>query len=242
MMLLCYVFARRRNYPVEESFNLGRVWETFKGASLSMFLPIIILGGIFGGFVTATEGAGLAVAAALVLGAVVYRELTWRHLWDAMIDAASQTAVVMLLIAASALIGTLLTEQQVPQRLAEAISSVTTNRYAILAMLNVLFFVLGFFLHSAAATILVVPIVMPLVHAVGIDPIHFGIMLTLNLGISQQTPPVASVLMTACSVGKEDIWEVSKVNVYFIGVMVFMVLLVTYVPIVPLFLVDMFYG
>ncbi len=76
----------------------------------------------------------------------------------------------------------------------------------------------------------------------GIDPIHFGIMLTLNLGISQQTPPVASVLMTACSVGKEDIWEVSKVNVYFIGVMVFMVLLVTYVPSVPLFLVDMFYG
>ena len=148
----------------------------------------------------------------------------------------------MLLIAASVLVGTLLTEEQVPQQLASAISSWTTNRYVILLILNVLFLILGFFLHSSAAIVLVVPIVLPLIHAVGIDPVHFGISLTLNMSISQQTPPVASVLVTACSVAKEDIWDVSKINVYFVGCLLFTLLLVTYVPMVPLFLVNFFYG
>jgi TRAP-type C4-dicarboxylate transport system permease large subunit len=101
--------------------------------------------------------------------------------------------------------------------------------------------VVGLFLHSAAAIILVVPIVMPLVQAAGIDPVHFGIVVTLNLGIGQQTPPVASVLVTACSVAKADIWEVSKVNVYFIGVLFAVLMMVTYIPAIPMFLVELFY-
>ena len=101
----------------------------------------------------------------------------------------------MLLVAASALLGVYLTEQQMPQQLAAWLSSITSNKYAVLAILNVFFLVIGLFLHSAAAIILVVPIVMPLVKAVGIDPVHFGLIVTLNLGIGQQTPPVASVLM-----------------------------------------------
>ena len=110
-----------------------------------------------------------------------------------------------------------------------------------LVLLNGFFLVIGLFLHSAAAIILVVPIVMPLVQAAGIDPVHFGLIVTLNLGIGQQTPPVASVLVTACSVAKADIWEVSKVNVYFVAVLVAVLLLVTYVPIVPLALVELLY-
>jgi TRAP-type C4-dicarboxylate transport system permease large subunit len=108
-------------------------------------------------------------------------------------------------------------------------------------MLNVLFLVLGLFLHGAAAIILVVPIVMPIVHLVGIDPVHFGLIVTLNLAIGQQTPPVASVLITACSIAKADVWEVTKVNVPFICVLAAVLLLVTYVPIVPLALVELFY-
>jgi TRAP-type C4-dicarboxylate transport system permease large subunit len=111
----------------------------------------------------------------------------------------------------------------------------------VLALLNVFFLVVGLFLHSAAAIILVVPIVMPLVNLVGIDPVHFGIIVTLNLGIGQQTPPVASVLVTACSVAKADIWEVSKIKIYFIGVLFAMLMLVTYVPAVPMTLVEYFY-
>jgi TRAP-type C4-dicarboxylate transport system permease large subunit len=152
-----------------------------------------------------------------------------------------QTAVVMLLVAASVLIGVFLTEAQVPQSLAAGISDFTQNKYVVLALLNVFFLVIGLFLHSAAAIILVVPIVMPLVNLVGIDPVHFGLIVTLNLGIGQQTPPVASVLVTACSVAKADIWDVSKVNIYFIGVLFVILMLVTYVPAIPMSLVELFY-
>ena len=241
MMALAYWMARRRGWPIEESFHLRRVWKTFKEAAWAFLIPIIILGGIFGGFVTATEGAGLAVAAALLVGGVIYRELDLRFLYKAAIDGAVQTAVVMLLVAASALLGVYLTEQQVPQRLAQAILDFTQNQYAVLLLLNVFFLVIGLFLHSAAAIILVVPVVMPLVAAVGIDPVHFGLIVCLNLAIGQQTPPVASVLIAACSVAKANIWEVSKVNVWFVAVLLVVLLLVTYVPPVPLFLVDYFY-
>ena len=240
LMGAAYVFAVRYHYPVEETFRLKRVWTTFKDALLAFLLPVIILGGIFGGWVTATEGAALAVLAAVVIG-LIYRELDWAHLKQAVIEGGIQTAVVMILVAASALLGAYLTEAQAPQTLARTISAWTSDRNAVLAILNVFFLIIGLFLHSAAAIILVVPIVMPLVLAVGIDPVHFGLIVTLNLAIGQQTPPVASVLMTACSIAKADIWEVTKVNVYFIAVLLLVLLLVTYVPVVPMGLVDYFY-
>ena len=242
MMCVSYWFAVRYNLPVEEAFQLPRVWATFKDAAWAFLLPVIILGGIFGGIVTATEGAALAVFAALFIGGVIYRELDWLHLREAIMEGGVQTAVVMLLVAASALVGVHLTEQQVPQQLAATIADFTQNKYVVLALLNVLFLVLGLFLHSAAAIILVVPIVIPLVNAVGIDPVHFGLIVTLNLGIGQQTPPVASVLITACSVAKANIWEVSRYNVYFVAVLLFILILVTYIPIIPMGLVYLFYG
>ncbi len=242
LMVVAYMLALRYDFPVEQSFQLRRVWTTFRDAGWALLLPLIILGGIFTGWVTATEGAGLAVVAALVVGGVIYRELNWPQLRTAMLDGGVQTAVVMLLVATSALLGDYLTEVQVPQRVAEGIMGLTESRWAILALLNVFFLLIGLFLHSAAAIILVVPVVMPLVLAAGIDPVHFGLVVTLNLGIGQQTPPVASVLVTACSVAKADIWEVSKVNVYFVAVLFAVLMLVTYVPAVPMSLVNLFYG
>jgi TRAP-type C4-dicarboxylate transport system permease large subunit len=148
----------------------------------------------------------------------------------------------MLLVASSALIGTFLTEAQVPQALGNAITGITDNKYVVLALLNVAFFVLGMFLHSAAAIILVIPIVMPMVTAVGIDPIHFGLVVTLNLAIGQQTPPVASVLMASCAIAKADIWETTKVNLPFIAALAVVLILCTYVPWISLALVNLFYG
>ena len=241
MMGASYAIAIRHNFPVEAAFQLRRVAETFKEAIWALSLPVIILGGIFTGWVTATEGAGLAVVAAIFVGGVIYRELNWQRLRQAIIEGAVQTAVVMLLVAASALLGEFLTEQQVPQRVAQAIVGFTDNRWAVLALLNVFFLAIGLFLHSAAAIILVVPIVMPLVNAVGIDTVNFGLVVTLNLGIGQQTPPVASVLVTACSVAKADIWEVSRVNIYFVSVLFAVLMLVTYIPAIPMSLVNLFY-
>jgi tripartite ATP-independent transporter DctM subunit len=241
MMFVSYLWARRNNLPMEEAFRIGRVVQTFKAAGWSLLLPVIILGGIFSGWVTATEGAGLAVVAALAIGGVVYRELTVAGLRRAVLECGHQTAVVMLLVAASALLGDFLTEARVPQQVAAAIIGLTDSKLAILALLNVFLLVIGLFLHSAAAIILVVPIVMPLVLAMGIDPVHFGLIVTLNLGIGQQTPPVASVLVTACSVAKADIWKVTKANLWFIGVLLAILLLVTYVPAFSLALVELFY-
>jgi C4-dicarboxylate transporter, DctM subunit len=241
MFGLAYWYAVRYNYPVEEVFSWQKLRETGKDAGWAFLLPLIILGGIFGGWVTATEGAALAVLAALFIGGVIYRELNLKHLYECMLDGGIQTAVVMLLVAASALLGHLLTELQMPQQIAAWMTSLTDNKYAVLAMLNVFFLLAGLFLHSAAAIILIVPIVLPLVNAVGIDPVHFGLIVTLNLGIGQQTPPVASVLATSCSIAKADMWKVTRVNLPFIGVLVFLLMMVTYVPAIPMFLVEHFY-
>jgi len=241
LMGMAYWFARRYNLPIEEKFQWARVRKTFREAFWAFTLPVIILGAIFGGIVTATEGAAMAVVAALFIGLVVYRELDLKHLKTALIDGAVQTAVVMLLVAASALLGNYLSEVQAPQHLAQAVSNLTHNKWLVLGLLNVLFLLLGMFLHSAAAIILVVPVVMPLVIAAGIDPIHFGLIVTVNLGIGQQTPPVASVLMVACSIAKASVWEVTRVNIWFIGVLFTILMLVTYVPEFGLGLVHMFY-
>ena len=241
LMAIAYWFARRYNLPREEAFSLRRVGSTARDALWAFLLPVIILGGIFGGVVTATEGAALAVVAAVVVGFLIYRELDLAHLRQAVIDGGVQTAVVMLLVATSALLGTYLTEVQAPQKLAQAMSELTRNKWAVLALLNLLFLLLGMFLHSAAAIILVVPVVMPLVKAAGIDPVHFGLIVTVNLGIGQQTPPVASVLMVASAISKASIWEVTRVNVWFIAVLVAVLLLVTYVPVTGMGLVELFY-
>jgi tripartite ATP-independent transporter DctM subunit len=241
MMALCYWYAVRLDLPREEAFDLGRLWKAFKEAGWALMLPVIILGGIFGGIVTATEGAGLAVVAALFIGGAIYRELNWKHLRQAMIEGVMQTAVVMLLVATSAVLGLYLTEIQLPQNFARWVMHLTNNKYAVLALLNCGLFVIGMFLHGAAAIILVVPIVMPLIHQIGIDPIQFGIIMTLNIAVGQQTPPVASVLVTSCSIAKTDIWETTKVNIPFILVLLGVLLLVTYVPAVSLTLVDFFY-
>ncbi len=240
MMIVAYIFARRYNLPVDQAFSLSRLKTAFLDALPTFLLPIIILGGIFGGIVTATEAAGLAVVAALGVG-LWYGELKMKRVFSSMLEGGIQTAVVMLLVAASALMGGFLTRAQVPQEIAQQILDFTTNPYAILAILNVFFLIIGFFLHSVAAIILVIPIVIPLIEMAGIDPVHFGLVVTLNLAIGQQTPPVASVLITTCAIAKSSIWDVSKVNVWFVGVLLLVLMLCTYVPAVPMFLVEAFY-
>ena len=242
MMVLAYYFAVKYKLPSEGKFQLAKIWRSLREAAWALLLPVLILGGIFGGVVTATEGAGLAVVAALVISTVIYREMTIAFFRQAIRASVIQTAVVMLLVATSALLGLYLAEIQMPQQLAEAMISLTQNKVAILMLLNVLLLFLGMLLHGAAAIILVVPMLMPLIHEVGIDPLHFGIIVTLNLAIGQQTPPVASVLVTACSIASADIWETTKANLPFIALLLFLLILVTYVPTIPLGLVNLFYG
>ena len=241
MLALCYYFAIRYDLPREEAFSLRRLGRAFLAAGPALTLPLIILGGIFGGIVTATEGAGLAVVAALIIGVFVYREVRLGDLYHALVEGVTQTAIVMLLVATSAVLGLYLTESEAPQRFARAIITLTENKILVLMLLNVMLLFLGMILHGAAAIILITPIVLPLVREIGIDPVQFGIILTLNIAIGQQTPPVASVLVTACSIARTDIWQTTRTNVPFILLLVALLLLVTYVPFVSLGLVEAFY-
>ena len=241
MFLVCYRYAVKYGIPKEVAFSLANLMRSGKEAGWALLLPVIILGGIFGGLVTATEGAGLAVVAALVIGVFIYRDLEMSQLHEALTEGVIQTATVMLLVATSAVLGLHLTETELPQKLTIAVTQITTDPILVLIIINIMLFVLGMFLHGAAAIILTVPILMPLVNQVGIDPVHFGIILTLNIALGQQTPPVASVLATSCAIAKTDIWSATRANIPLIGVLLFVLLLVSYVPAILLMLVEMFY-
>lgn len=234
LMAFSYFFAKKENYPIEQEFSLKEVWRTFKEAFWALMIPTIILGGILSGIFTATEAAAVAVVSAFLIGTLVYRKLNLRVLPDLFINAAKQTAVVMMLIATSALLGWYMTSDQVPQKLASSLLGISHNKWVIFAMLNVFFLIVGMFLHSSAAIIMLVPLLMPLIKQVGIDPIHFGAVLCLNLGIGQQTPPVASVLITTCSVAKLSIAQVFRYLKWFILAMILVLILVTYIPAISL--------
>jgi C4-dicarboxylate transporter, DctM subunit len=230
MMGLCYYYARKLNLPVEQKFSIREVGRSTARAFWALFIPIVIWVGILGGIATATEVAGLAVLAAFLIGVFIYRELGIRQTVHILKDSVGQTASVMLIVAASAVLGWFLTSEQVPQKFAQLILETTDDKILILLLLNVFFFVAGMFLHSAAAIILIVPIVLPLVRQIGVDPIHFGIIVTINLGVGQQTPPVATVLFTTAAIARLPFWEVFKMGWPFTLVLALVTLLVTYVP------------
>ena len=240
MMVLCYYYARKYNLPVEQGFSLSGVGRSTIQAFWALMIPMVIWGGIFLGIATATEVAALAVLAALLIGVFIYRELPLRELPRILRDSVSQTAVVMLIVASSAVLGWYLTSEQIPQKFARMILETTSNKYLILLFLNLFFFVAGMFLHSAAAIILIVPIVMPLIRQIGVDPVHFGIIVTINLGVGQQTPPVATVLFTTAAIARVSFWEVFKQGWPFTLVLALVTLLVTYVPWISLVALDLF--
>jgi C4-dicarboxylate transporter DctM subunit len=230
MMGLCYYYARKYKLPVEQKFSFREVGRSTVQAFWALTIPIVIWVGILGGIATATEVAALAVVAAALIGVVIYRELSSAQTLRIFRESTSQTATVMLIVASSAVLGWFLTSEQVPQKFARMILETTSNKILILLFLNLFFFVAGMFLHSAAAIILIVPIVLPLVRQIGVDPIHFGIIVTINLGVGQQTPPVATVLFTTAAIARLPFWDVFKVGWPFTVVLALVTLLVTYVP------------
>jgi len=239
MMVLSYYYARKYNLPVESRFSLRNVGKSTLEAFWALTIPLVIWGGIFLGIATATEVAALAVLAAFIIGVFIYRELPTSETIRVLNDSAIQTAVVMLIVASSAVLGWYLTSEQIPQKFARIILETTSNKYLILFFLNIFFFIAGMFLHSAAAIILIVPIVMPLIRQIGVDPIHFGIIVTINLGVGQQTPPVATVLFTTAAIARLPFWEVFKAGWPFTVVLALVTLLVTYIPWISLGLVNL---
>lgn len=242
IMATSRVLARRGGFGESEPFSRKRVATSFRAAAGPLLIPAVILGGIFFGWFTATEAAAVAVLLALLLGAAVYRSVRRADLREAFTEASRQTAVVMILVAGSAVLGWYLANQQAPERLAGFVLSRVESPWVVALVLDGILLLAGTILHSAAAVVLLVPILLPLAESVGIGPVHFGMMVTVSLAVGQQTPPVASVLITTCSLAKTSISEVMRVNVFFIGALLAVLALVTFWPQASLLLPDLLLG
>lgn len=239
LALTCFAFAVRYGWPTEGPFQIMRVIRAFRRAFWGLTLPIIILGGILGGIFTPTEAAAMALFAALLIGIFVTRRIRLRDLPDIFLVAAKRTSVVLFMVATSFAFGWFLANEGIPQRIAASLVELTDNRYLLMFIINILLIFLGTILHGSAALVLTVPLTLPLVTALGYDPIHFGVILALNGAIGQQTPPVASVLLTACSVSGCRLGEVMHFNRWFVLAMFVTLQIVTYVPGISLFLPEL---
>lgn len=240
LMGLSWVFAKRLGLPPGEPFALRKVWSTFRGAFLSLLTPVIIIGGITSGAFTATEAAAAASAYALLLAMAVYRSLSLAQLRRILLQVALTTGIILLIIAAAALFGWILAAEQIPQRLAAAFLSLTGNYYALLLLINLLLLVLGTFMETIAIIIIVVPVLMPLVTSLGMDPVHFGVMVTVNLAIGANTPPVGVDLIAACKVGRTSLDEALPYIWPFVGAMVVALVCIALVPPLVTFLPHTF--
>ena len=229
-MLTAYIFARVGDHPRERRFELSVLWTTLKAAIIPLLIPVIVVGGLIAGIYTPTEAAALGVVIALIFGFVISGDLTISKLYNLLVTTTRQTATVMMIIAGSAVLGVYLANEQIPQQIAAALGGASDIFWVQVILINVFLLVLGMFLHASAAIIVVVPLLLPLAVKLGIDPIHFGIMVCLNLGIGQQTPPVASVLLTVCSATGVRIEDVMRYGKWFIATMFVVLMLVSFIP------------
>ena len=240
LMALAWVYAKRMNLPPGEPFSLRKVGTSFRQAFLSLLTPVIIIGGIITGVFTATEAAAVASAYALVLGLCVYRTLTLSRLPAVFLNVALTTGIILFIISAAALFGWVLAAEQIPQRIAEFFLSLTRNYYALLILINVLLLILGTFMETIAIIIIVVPVLMPLVTNLGMDPIHFGVMVTVNLAIGANTPPVGVDLIAACKVGRTTLDEAWPYVWPFVAAMTVALTFITLIPQLVTFLPHTF--
>jgi len=240
LMALVYAVTRRRNYPRNEAFHLSIVLAALKDALLPILTPAIILGGILGGVFTATESGAVASVYALILGTFVYREIGLRDLPKILAEAMITTALVIFIVATAASFGWIMSYLRVPQLVAQGLSALSQNWWVIFMVLNLLYLFLGCIMEAAAIVIMTIPIIMPILAQVGIDPIHFGVVLAVNMSIGTLTPPVGIVMFVICQVAKLTVEEFAKATWPFILILIVVLFMVTTFPHLVLFLPRLF--
>ena len=236
LMATAYVISVKRGYPTEGAFSLGRVWDTGKDAAIPLTLPILILVGILGGIFTATEAGAIAAFWSIILAVFLYRTIRLGNLIDTFRVAGKRSAMLMFIVATSTLLGWYLTNQRIPQDIAQAILGISDNYWVVLAAINIFFLLAGTIIHGTPAILMLVPIFLPLADQLGIDRVHFGLILTINLGIGQQTPPVASVVLITCAIAKISIARIIPSLMWFLLAMLVALILVNIFPVLVLWL------
>jgi C4-dicarboxylate transporter, DctM subunit len=242
LMGVVYIISKRRGYPKGERASCGTLVMAFRDALPAVMLPVLILWGIIGGIVTPTEAAVIAVLYALVVGTLVYRELNYPILVRVFGEAALTAGLIMFIVAGASLLAWILTREQAGPALVAMVTSVTDDPRLVLLALNIILLVLGCFLETISVMILLVPVLMPLIIAVGIDPVHFGVVFVLNLMIGLITPPVGMAMFVVCSIGKVSVVEFAREIPLHLAALVLVLLTITYFPEIVLFLPNLLMG
>lgn len=230
LMVVCSLYAKKHNYPLGERSSMGDIARAGLAAVPALFLIFLVIGGILGGIFTATEAGVIAVLYALLLSVFVYREVKVSDLPGILLKSVETTAVVMLLIAASTAMSWILSYTNIPQDLSATMLALSENPIVILLMINLILLLVGIFMDMTPAVLIFTPIFLPIVTALGISPLQFGIMMVLNLCIGLCTPPVGSVLFVGCGIAKQSIQQIVKPILPLYAAMIAVLVLVTLVP------------
>lgn len=241
LMIVAGVMAYRRKYPVSKRLPLIEMFKKFIDAVPSLFLLVVVMGGIVAGYFTATEAAAIAVLYALIL-ALIYREITLKDLPQILLDASATTAVVLLLVGTSMAMSWIMAYVNIPQNVTAALIALSDNPMVVMLIINLILLSVGTFMDMTPAVLIFTPIFLPIAIELGIDPTHFGIIMVLNLCIGLCTPPVGSVLFLGVGVANTSITKVIKPLMPLYIAMIIVLFIVTYVPALSLWLPECFLG
>jgi hypothetical protein len=242
LMGMVWIISLRRGYAKGTWGGLAAVATAFTAAIAALATPVIILGGILGGVFTVTEAGAIACGYCGLVAVFVYQQLSLKEFWRSLVTAAQGTASVMLIVGASGVMGWMIADLQINKEAAALLLSFTTNDWVFLTVVNVFFLIVGMFMDPLAALIVFVPILMPAVQALAIDPIHFGVVIVINLMIGLCTPPVGYLIYLMANVANEPPQAVIRESLPFLGVLIFVLILVTYIPALTLALPKYFLG
>ncbi|MGY0219968.1 TRAP transporter large permease [Endozoicomonadaceae bacterium StTr2] len=240
LMLVTAVIATGKNYPKPQRPSVRQVWMAFIDAIPSMMLILVVMGGILSGFCTATEASAFAVAYSFILSVCIYREVDIRQLPAILLESVTTTSIVLLLIAVSICMSWAMTNADLPWIISENLLQLTDNPVLIILVINLLLLAAGAFIDMTPAVLIFTPIFLPVATELGMDPLHFGIMMIFNLCIGLVTPPVGNALFIGCSVGEVDIHRVIKPMLPFYAVLFVILMAVAYIPELSLFLPGLF--
>lgn len=235
--IVAFVIGKKRGYPVSDNkFSFAMLLKTFWEALPSLALIFIIVGGIVGGIFTATEAAAISVIYTFILSVIIYRTIKPKELIKILGDTAVMSAQIMFLVGASGVMGFVFSFTGIPQALSDAILGVSTNPIVILLLINVILLIVGTFMDMAPAILIFTPILLPIATSVGVDPIHFGVIMVFNVALGTVTPPVGTVLFVSSNVAKVPVEKIMKEALPFYGAVVFTLLLITFIPSLSLWL------
>jgi len=241
MMVTVYILSRKRGYPKGAWSGLGHVLSTSRGAFWALLMTGVILFGIVGGFFTPTEASIISALYAFVVGLFIYKGFKLTHLPAILLESAIGSGALILLVGLANVFGWILTSEQIPQMIADAMLSLTTNKYLIILLINILLLIVGTFMETIAALIILFPPLLAVAVKVGIDPVHFATFAVLNLMIGLTTPPVGVCLFVAANIAKVSLASVSRAILPFLLCNIVILLIVSYIPEVSLWLPSLFY-